>query len=180
MPETDRAAEIAALREVHATDRRAHIETSVNLILRHADDTFIAVSGGEVEHMTLAQVAGGFVESFRGATYFEGDDLEPPIIRVSDDASMAWIIVRVRARKTQPDDSDEPHERIFVYQLARREDPWLEPWGGNAARRQALPTTGHQTTRCAIRTPYRRACGKVRVWRWLRATTGPCTTLLAR
>ena len=65
--------------------------------------------------MTLAQVAGGFVESFRGATYFEWDDLEPPIIRVSDDASMAWIIVRVRARKTQPDDSDEPHERNFVY-----------------------------------------------------------------
>ncbi len=70
--------------------------------------------------------------------------------------------------------------RALDYQLARREDPWLEPWGGNAARRQALPTPGHQTTRCAIRTPYRRACGKVRVWRWLRATTGPCTTLLAR
>ena len=68
----------------------------------------------------------------------------------------------------------------LIYQLARREDPWLEPWGGNAARRQALPTTGHQTTRCAIRTLYRRACGKVRVWRWLRATTGPCKTLLAR
>ncbi len=73
--------------------------------------------------------------------------------------------------------SDLPH---YFMEFARREDPWLEPWGCNAARRQALPTTGHQTTRCAIRTLYRRACGKVRVWRWLRATTGPCTTLLAR
>ncbi len=71
-------------------------------------------------------------------------------------------------------------EEDMGFIVARREDPWLEPWGGNAARRQALPTTGHQTTRCAIRTLYRRACGKVRVWRWLRATTGPCTTLLAR
>ncbi len=62
-----------------------------------------------------------------------------------------------------PGDALAAAEIVRPYQLARREDPWLEPWGGNAARRQALPTTGHQTTRCAIRTLYRRACGKVRV-----------------
>ncbi len=65
----------------------------------------------------------------------------------------------------------EPFAPEGLYQRMWREDPSVHPRGGSAARRQALPTTGHQPTRCAIRTLYRRACGKVRVWRWLRATT---------
>ena len=39
------------------------------------------------------------------------------------------------------------------YQRMWREDPAVHPRGGSAARRQALPTTGHPPTRCAILAP---------------------------
>ncbi len=39
------------------------------------------------------------------------------------------------------------------YQRMWREDPAVHPRGGSAARRQALPTPGHQPTRCAILAP---------------------------
>ncbi len=42
-----------------------------------------------------------------GATYYEWDDVEEPIVRVSNDGSMAWMITRVRVRRTQKGDAGE-------------------------------------------------------------------------
>ena len=56
-----------------------------------------------------------FESYFKDAKYFEWDDLEPPIIRVSADASMAWMIVRTKVRRTQKDSSGAEKEEKFVY-----------------------------------------------------------------
>jgi hypothetical protein len=57
-----------------------------------------------------------FTRYFQGATYYEWDDMEPPIIRISDDASMAWMIVRTQVRRTtRTEESDEERETSFVY-----------------------------------------------------------------
>jgi hypothetical protein len=52
---------------------------------------------------------------FRGARYEEWDDLEPPVVRVSDDGSMGWIVSRVRVKRTSPGADGTPQERAFVY-----------------------------------------------------------------
>jgi hypothetical protein len=89
-PERERQALLA----VHTLDRRAHFETSVALLLEHAADAFISVARGVISHATRAEVAVTFEVHFRGAVYSAWDDLEPPIIRISADATMAWMIVR--------------------------------------------------------------------------------------
>jgi len=56
-----------------------------------------------------------FTDYFKNAKYYEWGDLEPPIIKISKDASMAWMIVRIKVRRTQKQASGEEKERTFVY-----------------------------------------------------------------
>jgi hypothetical protein len=108
--------EKAELLEIHAKDRRAHFGSDVDLLLSHSADQFISVSNGEIHRSTLAEQRAFFTDYFTGATYYEWDDLEPPIVRISGDASMAWMIVRTKVRRaTRVEGSDEAREIEFVY-----------------------------------------------------------------
>lgn len=120
--------ERAALLEVHRTDRRAHFETDVNLLLKHSADEFISVDGGKISRSTRAEVRALFEDYFKNAKYYEWDDLEPPIIRISNDASMAWMIVRIRVKRTQKLASGEEKERAFVYAGIMTYEKWKGKW----------------------------------------------------
>jgi hypothetical protein len=111
----DLADEVEQLLRIHESDRRAHFETSAKRIMEHATDEFISVSGGRVRRTTRAEDLRFFEEYFKGAKYYEWDDLQPPIVRVSNDASMAWMIVRTRVRRVQTQSGGEAMERRFVY-----------------------------------------------------------------
>lgn len=43
------------------------------------------------------------------------DDLEPPVIRISKDASMAWMIVRTQVRFTYQNETGREAEQAFIY-----------------------------------------------------------------
>ncbi|HYG81791.1 MAG TPA: hypothetical protein VD861_15445 [Pyrinomonadaceae bacterium] len=107
--------ERAALLEVHRTDRRAHFETDADLLLKHSAEEFIYVGNGKISRSTRAGMRAEFEDYFKDAKYYEWDDLEPPIVRISDDASMAWMIVRTKVRRTQKQAGGEEKERSFVY-----------------------------------------------------------------
>jgi hypothetical protein len=107
--------EKADLLKIHEAGRRAHFNTDVNLLLEGAPDEFISVSSGKISRSTPADTRKMFESYFKDAKYFEWDDLEPPIIRVSADASMAWMIVRTKVRRTQKDSSGAEKEEKFVY-----------------------------------------------------------------
>ena len=38
---------------------------------------------------------------FRGAKYYEWNDVEEPIVRISNDASMGWMITLTRVRRVR-------------------------------------------------------------------------------
>jgi len=124
----DLARETAELLRIHALDRQAHFGADPALILAHQGEPFVTVGNGRVDEASRAEVAAHFTRYFAGAEYFEWDDLEPPRIRVSNDASLAWMIVRnrVRRRQTLPDGSAV--ERHFIYAgitgYEKREGRW--------------------------------------------------------
>lgn len=107
--------EKAELLDIHKADRRAHFNTDVELLLSRSPDEFITVSRGKIHREKRAASKAMFESYFKGAKYYEWDDLEPPIIRVSDDASMAWMIVRTKVRRTQKDSTGKEKEESFVY-----------------------------------------------------------------
>jgi hypothetical protein len=111
----DLDAEAASLLAEHRAARDAHFRTDVDLLLASAGDSFVTVSAGKIHRVTRDEERAQFTSYFRNATYYEWDDLEPPIVRVSGDASMAWMIVRTRVRRSQRLPGGDSRDERFVY-----------------------------------------------------------------
>ena len=107
--------EKAELLRLHKADREAHLRTDVELLQRSSPEEFISVSRGKIHRAQKSDERKLFTEYFRGAKYYEWDDAEDPIVRVSKDGSMAWMITRVRVRRTQKGPTDEEKEEKFIY-----------------------------------------------------------------
>ncbi len=103
------------LLRLHRIDREAHLRTDVELLQRSSPEEFISVSRGKIHRAKKSDERKLFTEYFRGAKYYEWDDVEEPIVRVSKDGSMAWMITRVRVRRTQKGDAGEEKEEKFTY-----------------------------------------------------------------
>lgn len=107
--------EKAELLRLHRQGREAHFKTDVGLLQKDSPEEFIAVSRGKIHRVRKEDERRQFEEYFRGAKYFEWDDVEEPVINVSRDGTMAWIISRVRVHRTQKDTAGKEQEERFVY-----------------------------------------------------------------
>lgn len=125
----EREAERVALLEIHKRDRAGHFETNPAILSEYQGEDFTYVGNGAISHISRSEFIAGFEQSFKNATYHEWDDLEPPIIQISEDATLAWMIVRNRVRKTQIQDDGTELERKFVYAgimtYAKQGDKWI-------------------------------------------------------
>ena len=128
-PSIDLEKQKAELLQIHRTDREAHFKTDVELLQQSAPEEFIAVSEGRIDRIKKADEKKHFSEYFAGAKYYEWDDLEQPIIRISDDGSMAWMITRIKVRRTQKNAEGKEAERKFVYAgimtYEKRDKKWI-------------------------------------------------------
>ena len=114
-PPVDLEKEKAELLRLHRAAREAHFKTDAQMLLENAPEEFITVSGGKINRVKRADVLKQFEGYFSGAKYFEWDDVEEPIVNVSKDGSMAWMITRTRVRRTQRDAAGKEQEQKFVY-----------------------------------------------------------------
>jgi hypothetical protein len=110
----DLAAEEAALRRLQEEAREAHFGTDAALLLSHDAEPVLFVRDGAIVPMSRAELTSIYTEDMRGATYHEWDYLEDPIVRIADDASMAWVITRRKVRRTkrQADGSSEEQQNL--------------------------------------------------------------------
>ena len=117
------------LLRLHKTDREAHLKTDVDLLQERSPEEFISVSGGKIYRTNKAEERKQFQDYFRGAKYHEWDDAEDPIVRISKDGSMAWMITRVRVRRVEKDGSGAERERKFIYAgimtYEKRDGKWI-------------------------------------------------------
>ena len=100
---------------IHANDRKAHFAADATALAAHQADSFIYVGNGAIQRIPREAMRQDFERYFKNATYYEWDDLEPPIVQVSQDASLGWMITRTRVRRTQQDETGALHEREFIY-----------------------------------------------------------------
>ena len=126
---SDLSHEKAALKHSHAADRKAHFKADVDRLLEDSADEMISVRDGAIVRISKAERRRVMAEYFRGARYAEWDNLEDPIIRVSDDGSMAWMITRLKVRRTQKDSTGVEREQKFIYAgimtYEKRDGKWM-------------------------------------------------------
>lgn len=109
-PSPDLAAEQEALLALHRKGIRAHVERNVEALVENHGDDFVSASRGKLSRSNREQTRAFFTRYFDGAAYPQYEDIEPPIVRVSDDASMAWVLSRTRVKRR-----DATGESSFVY-----------------------------------------------------------------
>jgi hypothetical protein len=80
-------------------------------------DSFLNISRGAVTLRTPAENRARFQAYFDRSTFLEWADLAPPIIRISPDGQMAYVIVQKRVRLTAVDSAGvrRPAHTIFAW-----------------------------------------------------------------
>jgi hypothetical protein len=111
----DLEAERQALLAQHEVDKQAHLDGLVEPIMASIGDELITVYDGRVATEGRDEIETFFSGYLAGARYSEYADIDPPIVRVSRDGTTAWMIVRQRIRRTEPDSAGTTRERAFIY-----------------------------------------------------------------
>ena len=107
--------EKAELLRLHQSSREAHFKTDVDALLQNSPEEMISVSRGKISRPSKEDARKMFTGYFRDAKYYEWDDVEEPIVRVSNDASMAWMITRTKVRRVQRKADGAEQEEKFIY-----------------------------------------------------------------
>ena len=99
----------------HYADRAAHFNRDAAYIFSQMSDDFVSVGGGQVRKGDPAAGLKRMQAYFAASTFFEWDDITPPIIRLSDDGSMATSIVHKKVRLLSKAASGSESEVIDVF-----------------------------------------------------------------
>jgi hypothetical protein len=113
----DLEADRAELLRMHDMAQTAHLEKRADLLVASFADSFLNISRGEVTLRSPAESRTRFQAYLDRSTFQEWADLAPPIIRISPDGQMAYVIVRKRVRLTAPDSAGvtRPEHTIFAW-----------------------------------------------------------------
>lgn len=106
-----------ALLALHQAGIHHHVEGDAEALVSDLSETFLAVSDGKIHRQARADVRAFFERYMKDAEYDDYSDHEPPIVRVSSDGTMAWIISRMHVKRRQPAAGGEGNAvvREFVY-----------------------------------------------------------------
>lgn len=91
----------------HAQVLQAHRENSVAMMVDGAAEDYVLVTRGEVLYPTLAERAERFDEYFAITTFDRYEDTIEPLVQISEDGTLAWLIARVTVSGTQKQGDEE-------------------------------------------------------------------------
>jgi fructose-1,6-bisphosphatase len=87
---SDDEAELMAL---HRQQREAHFSKNASALVDQLTDNFLTVNQGRIDSLHRENDIKGFERYFQSVDFRKWDDLHPPVIRFSDDKTMAYMIV---------------------------------------------------------------------------------------
>jgi len=89
----DIEAEKKVILEIHDQQRKAHFEKNPKLLLGDSSVDYIEVNRGVVRKPSYTENIKKFESYFNSVDFIKWDDVSPPIISFSDDATMATAVV---------------------------------------------------------------------------------------
>ena len=102
-PKVDIEKERKTILTMLQTERKAHFDRNVELFMSEFADSMISVNRGEVSTPTKEKNKERIGKYFGTVQFIKWDDTAEPIIRFSDDGSLAYAIVQKDVIVTHPD-----------------------------------------------------------------------------
>ena len=90
------------------TERKAHFDRNVELFISEFADSMISVNRGVVSIPTRTEHKERIGKYFGSVQFIKWDDTAEPIIRFSDDGSLAYAIIQKDVILTYPDSTGKP------------------------------------------------------------------------
>lgn len=119
----------AALRALHAKVLRAHRESNPDLLLEGAAEDFVQANRGEIRRPTMQERRARFADYLGRTTFEVYRDAAAPVVKVSKDGTLGWVIAQVEARgvQTGDDGKKEPLEFVsaWIELYEKRDGRWV-------------------------------------------------------
>lgn len=106
----DPAADRDALLRLHSQDRMGHLNSDADLITAGLAASVQEVVGGHVRSMTRDQARQQFSQYLKTVKYTAWDDASDPVIKISPDGQMAWMIVETKVEVAPLDHPDQKRD----------------------------------------------------------------------
>jgi len=94
------ATERRKLLELHALERRAHLEGDARLLGSTFADEIWEAGRGQLTRLSRDDLEQRFAAYFESVRYSVWDDLQPPHVSISDDGRYAWMAAHIEAQLT--------------------------------------------------------------------------------
>ena len=104
------ATDVEALRALHEKVMVAHRQSNVELLLDDEAADYIVASRGEISRPTIVERRERLGPYLRQTAFAEYKDAVEPVITMSKDGTLGWVVVQVQARgvQTGADGKKEP------------------------------------------------------------------------
>lgn len=110
----------------HIQDRKAHFEKDIPTLLSGIAAEQHNVRDGQVSISTPADATDRFTTYFNHvAEFIHWDDLQPPIIQISQDGTMAWMINQIRLHYCGVDNEETDVICAWLMVYEKQDGNWV-------------------------------------------------------
>jgi hypothetical protein len=101
--------------DAHNQARADHFNRDAGAMVFGFADDFTNIANGKVQKPAREASLARFKNYFASSTFLEWDDITAPVIKVSDDATMAYVIVHKKVRLLTKDAGGTSHEETEIF-----------------------------------------------------------------
>lgn len=112
--------ELETLKRLQREEQEAHLTNNALLLHRIVADTLCQVKNGEVSFLTNEQVVNRFESYFSGVEFVRWEDSAEPIFVISEDATLAHVLVQKHVELIAKSDSTRT--------IQKTDFGWTELW----------------------------------------------------
>jgi hypothetical protein len=101
----DHSSDEQQIRELLASERKAHMERNVDMFVQEFSDSLYSVNKGTIKATPPDSMRKSISRYFGAVQFIKWDDTTPPVIRFSDDGSLAYALVQKEVIVSYPGDT---------------------------------------------------------------------------
>ncbi len=113
----DKAEDEKRLVDMHKKVLQYHIENNLEAWMRDESESYTIANRGQIDHPTIAQRKARLAPYLNSTTFSEYRDLVDPIVKVSNDGSLGWVIcqVKVVGESAMEGGAKAPFESVWAW-----------------------------------------------------------------
>ena len=113
--------------QLHDAQRQFHFDKDSISFSNQLSKGFVSVNAGDVSHFSREEMTSRLHGYFGAVSFIKWDDLEEPVLRISQDGSMAYTVVEKVVRVSYEENGEQKTgETLFAWTAIyiKSEDGW--------------------------------------------------------